>query len=111
LLVALLKVLRETAQQVEAAVQAALVKRLLAVETAVQAVWALYGLVALEPIMAAEVEAVLKMVLLRVLVAWEEAELALLARAVPEPQEPQTLVAAAAVLDGQERTAQQGDLV
>jgi hypothetical protein len=78
--------------------------------TAEMVAMALYGLVALEPIMAAEVEAVLKMVLLQVLVAWEEAELALLARAAPEPPEPQTLVVVAVVLDGQQRTAQQAAL-
>jgi hypothetical protein len=78
--------------------------------TAEMVAMALYGLVALEPIMVAEVEAELLMVLLRVLVAWEVEVLALLARAVPEPQEPQTLVAVAAVLDGQERTAQQAAL-
>jgi hypothetical protein len=60
--------------------------------------------------MVAEVEAVLKMVLLRVLVAWEVEVLALLARAVLEPPEPQILVAAAVVLDGQQRAAQQAAL-
>jgi hypothetical protein len=44
---------------------------------------ALFGLVALEPIMVAEVEAVLLLVLLRVLVAWEVEVLVMLVTIPP----------------------------